>query len=328
MARLDYEEQEKMHTLKTWWDRYGTIITIMLAVMIATVGGTKVWEYFQRQQAQQAADLYALVQQVQTTGDLMKITDAVHLLTEGYASSGYAPRAAMIVVKASVDAGDFKRAKAHLQWILDNAKEPEMIDLARLRLATILLDEKNYAAALQQLNTKHGYSFSGLYADLKGDVLLASGKTEEARMSYEAAAGALSKNNNYYNIVQMKADALSEPRTAERSFTSDADSPAHETGKADAQSDVGADEDAAESVEFTETPESGESAESAVPADDDGNDVPETLGEAAENGETNEPETGDETPLQTEEADVSTDTGESHEESTEDNDDTSDHALE
>lgn len=209
MARVNQEEEEKLETLKAWWNRYGVVIVIVLAVMVATIGGSKVWDYYQRQQAQQAADLYALLKQVQAGGDLVKITDAAHLLTEGYGSSGYAARAALIVAKASVDAGDMKRAKDHLQWILDNAKEPEIIDLARLRLAGILVDEKNYAAALQQLNAKHNDAFKGLYADLKGDVLLATGKVEEARLSYEAAIEALSPMGNYHNIVQMKVDALS-----------------------------------------------------------------------------------------------------------------------
>ncbi len=328
MARVDYEELEKIGTLKAWWGRYGTIVVIMLAIVVATTGGLRVWEHFQRQQAQQAADLYALVKQVQqSTGDLMKITDAAHLLTEGYASSGYAPRAALIVAKASVDAGDLKRAKTHLQWVMDNAKEPEMIDLARLRLAVILLDEKNYAAALQQLNTKHGHSFSGLYADLKGDVLLASGKTEEARMSYEAAVGALNKNNGYYNIVQMKADALSEPHTAERLRRHDgADSQSHKTGKTDVHDGAGVAEVAVES------------AESAAPAGSDVKDTSAasdeaTAAEASENNETHESAASAEVAVQAEEADaseagVSADAGESHEENTEDNDGTPDHAAE
>lgn len=256
MARVDHEEQEKLDTLKAWWNRYGAIITIMLAVAVATIGGTKVWEYFQRQQAQQAADLYALLKQVQTTGDLMKITDAAHLLTEGYPSSGYAPRAALIVAKASVDAGDLQRAKTHLQWVMENAKEPEMIDLARLRLATILLDEKNYAAALQQLNTRHSNAFSGLYADLKGDVLLASGKIEEARLAYEAAVNALSKSTNYYNIVQMKADALGEPYTAKRLLEYGADNQSRVPG----ETDTDARRDANDTGDAGETGDTGESA--------------------------------------------------------------------
>lgn len=296
MARVDYEEQEKLDTLKAWWNRYGTIITIMLAVAVATIGGTKVWEYFQRQQAQQAADLYALLKQVQTTGDLMKITDAAHLLTEGYPSSGYAPRAALIVAKASVDAGDLQRAKTHLQWVMENAKEPEMIDLARLRLATVLLDEKNYAAALQQLNTRHSIAFSGLYADLKGDVLLASGKIDEARLSYEAAVSALSKNTNYHNIVQMKADALSEPYTAERllkhgttpqsSVPGDIDTKAHRD--ASDTGDAGETGDADETDNAVEAFESGGIDETAVSVESDAASAAEEAVVGNEAGETDE----------------------------------------
>ncbi|MCB1984720.1 MAG: tetratricopeptide repeat protein [Burkholderiales bacterium] len=210
MATFNREEEEKLEGIKAWWNRYGTIITILLAMLAATVGGTQVWKYYQQQQAQQAADLYALLKQVQTTNDIEKISDAAHLLTEGFPSSGYAPRAALIAAKASVDAGDLPRAKTQLQWILDHTKEPEMKDLARLRLAGILLDEENYSEALRHLNAKHIESFSGLYADLKGDVLLASGKTEEARLSYQEAVDKLSKNNSYFNIVQMKLDSLGE----------------------------------------------------------------------------------------------------------------------
>lgn len=209
MATFNHEE-ERIEGVKAWWNRYGTLITLLLAILAAVFGGTQVWKYYQQQQAQQAADLYVLLKQVQATQDVEKISDAAHLLTEGYPSSGYAPRAALIAAKASVDAGDMPRAKAQLQWILNHAKEPEIKDLARLRLAGILLDEENYSEALRHLNTKHIDSFSGLYADLKGDVLLASGKIEEARLSYQAAIDKLNKNNSYFNIVQMKLDALGE----------------------------------------------------------------------------------------------------------------------
>lgn len=208
MATHNHEEQDKIDRLKAWWDRFGTIIAVVLATLVAVTGGTQVWKYYQQQQAQQAADLYALLKQVQSTEDVEKITDAAHLLTESHPSSGYAPRAALIAAKASFEAGDLQQAKEHLQWILDHAKEPEMKDLARLRLARVLLDEENYSEALQHLSTQHGDTYDGLYADIKGDILAASGKVEEARLSYREAVEKLDKNNTYFNIVQMKLDAL------------------------------------------------------------------------------------------------------------------------
>jgi predicted negative regulator of RcsB-dependent stress response len=208
MATYNLEEREKIDGITAWWNKYGTAITILLTAFLVTVGGMQAWKYYQQQQAQQAADLYALLQQVKASDDATKINDAAQLLTEGFPSSGYAPRAAFIAAQADVEAGNNKRAMQNLQWIIDHAKESALHDLARLRIAGILLDEKRYDEALKTLSAKHGETFVGLYLDRKGDVLVGSEKISEARLSYQAAIDKLSKNNNYYNIVQMKLDAL------------------------------------------------------------------------------------------------------------------------
>ena len=208
MATYNLEEQEKIDGFKAWWDKYGNAITILLTAFLVTLGGAQAWKYYQQQQAHQAADLYTLLQQVKTSGDATKINDAAHLLTAGFSSSGYAPRAALIAAQVDVEVSNNKRAIQNLQWIVDHAKEATMQDLARLRIAGILLDEEKYDEALRILNTQHGEAFVGLYLDRKGDILTASKKISEARLSYQAAIDKLSKNNNYYNIVQMKLDAL------------------------------------------------------------------------------------------------------------------------
>ena len=95
-----------------------------------------------------------------------------------------------------------------MQWIIDHAKETALHDLARLRIAGILLDQEKYDEALRILNTPHGDTFAGLYLDRRGDIQVAAKKISEAQLSYQSAIEKLSKNNNYYNIVQMKLDAL------------------------------------------------------------------------------------------------------------------------
>ena len=92
--------------------------------------------------------------------------------------------------------------------MLDNSGEEELKDLARLRLAGVLLDEKKYDDALRLLETKHGESFDGLYADRKGDILTAAGKVAEARAAYQLALAKMGGKGAYQNIVQMKLDAL------------------------------------------------------------------------------------------------------------------------
>ncbi len=208
MATYDLEQHEKIDGIKTWWDKFGTATTIILTALLVTVGSMQAWKYYQQKQSQQAADLYVLLQQVQTSNDATRINDAAQLLTEGFPSSGYAPRAALIAAQADVQAGNDKRAIQNLQWIIDHAKEPAMHDLARLRIAGILLDEEKYDEALKMLNAQHDEAFAGLYSDRKGDILVAAKKISEARLSYQAAIDKLSKTSNYHSIVQMKLDAL------------------------------------------------------------------------------------------------------------------------
>lgn len=208
MATYDPEEQENIEDLKTWWRVYGTQVIVVMAVFIASIAGVQAWNYYQGQQTDQAVELYDSLLQVQGSGDAKKISDAAGLVMAGFASSGYASRAALISAQASLDAGDLQNAKSRLQWVLDNSKEEELKDLVRLRLASILLDEKKYDDGLRLLEAGHGESFDGLYADLKGDLLANAGKVAEARAAYQIAIDKMGRQGTYHNIVQMKLDAL------------------------------------------------------------------------------------------------------------------------
>ena len=72
------------------------------------------------------------------------------------------------------------------------------------------MDEGKYDQVLSLLNAQHGASFTGLYADLRGDALAASGKTDEARAAYQKALDSLDTQGAYRNVVQMKLDVLRE----------------------------------------------------------------------------------------------------------------------
>ena len=212
MATYDLEEQEKIDGLKSWWEMYGTVVIVVVATLVASVVGTQVWNRYQKQQVEQAAELYASLQQIDESDDPKKISDAAHLLIEGFPSSGYAPRAAMASARASLEAGDKQAARTRLQWAMDHTKENELKDLVRLRLAGLLLDEKKYDEALKLVESKHSESFSSLYSDRKGDILTASGKVPEARVAYQLALDRTNAESAYHNIIQMKLDALAETK--------------------------------------------------------------------------------------------------------------------
>jgi predicted negative regulator of RcsB-dependent stress response len=81
----------------------------------------------------------------------------------------------------------------------------------RYRLAQVQLDEKQPDAALATLDAKHPEAFDGLFADLRGDALVAAGRQAEARSAYETALAKLDPKSTYRNFVQVKHDATAAP---------------------------------------------------------------------------------------------------------------------
>lgn len=205
---FDLEEQEQLDELKAWWKANGATVILVAAVFLATVAAVQGWRYYQRNQGDQAAALYGTLQQTLASNDGKRIRDAAASVMERFPRTVYASRAALISAKASFDAGDTQSASLQLQWVIDHAGEEELVEVARLRLAGILLDQKKYDDALRLLDAKHGESFDGLYADLKADVLAAQGKVAEARAAYRMALERTDKKSPYRNLIQIKLDAL------------------------------------------------------------------------------------------------------------------------
>ena len=209
---IDLEEQEQVDALKAWWKRHGNTVLMAVAVFAAVVAGIQGWRLYQSNQTQQAAGLYDLLQNASQNKDTKKIRDAAGQIMEKFPGTAYAARAALISARANYDSGDSKSAKAQLQWVLEHAKEEPIQDEARLRLAGVLLDEKNFVEALKLLDAKHGEAYAGLYSDLKGDVLAAQGQPDAARKAYLAALEKIDKKSPFSKFVQIKLDSLGESK--------------------------------------------------------------------------------------------------------------------
>jgi predicted negative regulator of RcsB-dependent stress response len=155
------EEQEQLDAIKAWWERYGRLVVIAVVGAIVAIGGVQGWRYYRATQATAAAALFDQLQRAERGNDAKKIRDLAGQIVQNYASSGYAALAALAAAKNDFDTGDSAAAKARLQWVIDNAADQETRDVARLRLARILFDDKKQDEALQQLAVKPVESFSG-----------------------------------------------------------------------------------------------------------------------------------------------------------------------
>lgn len=225
MAVYDLEEQDQLEDLKAWWAQWGSYVTgIGIAVCVGVVG-VQGWRWWHHSQAEQASVLYGAISVAARANDLGKAREAMTGLADKYAGTGYAPRGGLIVARLLFDNGDKAAAKAQLQWVIDRSDEDNLKQIARYRLAEVQFDDKEYDAALRTLDAKHDDPYAGLYADLRGDLLAATGKPADARAAYQTAVGKLDPKSPYRSYVQVKLDALGGPMTAATGSAQPAASP-------------------------------------------------------------------------------------------------------
>jgi predicted negative regulator of RcsB-dependent stress response len=208
MAIYDLEEQEKIDALKGWWKENGRLVLLTLAACIIAIAAVNAWRWHQRTQAEQAAEMFATISELSGKENAGKIQETAAQLRDKYASTGYASRAALKSAEASFSIRDLARARNDLKWVIDKTDEQGLRDIARLRLAAVALDEKKYDEAMKLLNTEHENAFDGLYLELKGDVLVAQDKIEEARTAYSESLKKI--QGDYRGIIEAKRDALGE----------------------------------------------------------------------------------------------------------------------
>ena len=227
MATYDLEEQEQLAEMKAWWKQYGNLVVGLLTAAAIGALAWQGWNWYQRNQTAQASMVYSVLQKSVLEKDSQRTKAASGELLEKFGGTTYAPLGALITAKALFDAGDVKTAKVQLTWVVEHGKD-ELRDLARLRLAAVLLDEKAYDEALKQLDGSVSAGFAARFAENRGDLLNAQGKKPEARSAYQVALAKLDEgdktgkgknslqdkqaNAPYREMLQQKLDSLGESK--------------------------------------------------------------------------------------------------------------------
>jgi predicted negative regulator of RcsB-dependent stress response len=206
---LDLEEQEQLAELKSWWKTHGNLVIAVIVAAMLAFAGWRYWGVYRSNQAGEAAVLYETLGKAAQAGDAKALRDAGGALAENYPATLYAPMGALVAARFYYDRNDLKSAKAQLQWVVERSASDDLRDLARVRLAAVLLDEKAYDEALKQLEAPHAAAYEAQFAAMKGDILVAKGQPAEAKAAYKLAiekTGA--QEGQFRDSLRTRLDAL------------------------------------------------------------------------------------------------------------------------
>jgi predicted negative regulator of RcsB-dependent stress response len=204
----DLEEQEQLAAIKAWWEKWGNLVLTVATAVLLAIALFNGWRWYERHEAGNAGVLYEQFLGSLDGADAARKKELAGTLIERYGRTVYAPMAALQVAKINHESGDFGAARAQLRWVIDKSGHQELAQIARLRLAGVLLDEKNYDEALSVLIGEVPVSLATAFADRRGDVLMAMQKTGEARAAYQEALDKADAQHPLRAIIQLKLDAL------------------------------------------------------------------------------------------------------------------------
>ncbi len=207
-SSLDLQEQEQLDTLKAFWKQYGNLITWVLIIGLAGLAGWNGWQQWQRSQATSAGAMFDELDRAVQAADADRVAKVFGDLKAQYPRTVFAQQAGLFAARALYDKSKVDEAVEALKWVADNATEDEYKAIAHLRLAAIQAERKQYDEALKSVALVTQPTFAALADDRRGDILLAQGKPDEARVAFEAAWQAMPETLEYRQLVEAKLNTL------------------------------------------------------------------------------------------------------------------------
>ncbi|NBW67201.1 MAG: hypothetical protein EBR47_00545, partial [Betaproteobacteria bacterium] len=164
-THLDLEEQEQLDELKHFWKRWGNLITWLLIGILSSYAGWMGWQAWQSKQSAQSAALFDTVERAAVAGDLVLFERSVGDIKSKFGSTTYAHQAAFLASRIFQEKSRPKEAREQLQWVIDQASDEGYQALARLRLSSLLIQDKEFDAARKLLSAKSPEAFTPLVDD-------------------------------------------------------------------------------------------------------------------------------------------------------------------
>ena len=190
MAEEYLTDDEQLEAVKRAFTEYAPWI---LGGVVLGVGGWYGFQHYQSHKnevAFRAADQFSQMTVALQMSDSKKSLALADALIKEYPDSPYADQAQLAIARIDVETGKSADAVVPLTQVMNNSKDTELQQIARLRLARVLIDQAKPDDAIKLLAAGKPGSFAGRYHEVHGDALYAKKDIPGAVAEYNSALGA------------------------------------------------------------------------------------------------------------------------------------------
>ena len=190
MAEEYLTDDEQLEAVKRAFTEYAPWI---LGGVVLGVGGWYGIQHYQSHKnevAFRAADQFSQMTLALQLNDPKKSLQIADALIKDFPNSPYADQAQLTIARIDVESGKSADAVAPLTQVMNSSKDSELRQIARLRLARVLIDQGKPDEAIKTLAAGTPGSFAGRYHEVHGDALYAKKDIPGAIAEYNSALGA------------------------------------------------------------------------------------------------------------------------------------------
>ena len=201
-------DQEQIEAIKSWWSQNANWVVGGFILFILAYFGYHWYQNSMEKHQLAASDLYEQLVKLPAT-DTDGRTKIINELKADYSDLTYSSLAALFAAKAAVEGSDYSTALTEIDWAEQHA-DKELLPVILYRKALVLYAQNDLDGAMAALDAIKGDGHQAVTHELKGDILLAQGKTNEARLSYQQALDESAKEGINNPFLKIKVDDLAQ----------------------------------------------------------------------------------------------------------------------
>ncbi len=202
--KLNLEEQEKLAAVGHFWKTWRASLSAVAIVALLGLASWYGYGWYQGRQALKAATLYDQILVDAQSGDTDKLAASLKAMQDSYASTVQAQQASLLAARIFYEKGQLDPSRAALMAAAASNADKGIQSAARLQLAGLMIEQKQYDEAIKQLSAGMETSYTALAADRMGDIYALQGKRQEAIDAYTKAFKALEPEQPYRQMIAAK----------------------------------------------------------------------------------------------------------------------------
>lgn len=206
-------EEEQLESIKKWWVKHQSKITIVLSIILLSVASYRYWSWHVEKKEKQASETYERLMLAFSTGNDQSIQAYAKTLSADFGSTVYGDVAHLTMAHYYVSHERWNDAVQALKYVAQKSTRPAFQQVAEIRMARILISQKMYDDALLQLNKISDTLYLSQVNELKGDIYGAQGEMAKAREFYQKARVLADKQGVSSLSLEMKMNLDQSART-------------------------------------------------------------------------------------------------------------------